>query len=348
MTLRRIETLTDGGRGMTAQAEGVARHLLHLAGLADLENSEKTGAMIKTIVRPPMFFSLLPPTLAAKLSSSPDSNSESAEIAIGCGARAQAALIRRRQSGAFAICIQRPRGGEKHFDAVVAPRHDYSADEIADIENGRRRGVFLTLGAVGEVTHSTLSARRDSARRRFESFGNKFGNKFIGALIGGDNRAYRLSPSLLAEQLQAAADKSGAALLITPSARTDAAVRRTLRESFGGRHYVWDGAGNNPYLDILAAADGLCATADSVNMISEACAAGKSVCLLPMLQKGGWRAARAAKKFARFHSEIVGGGWAKFWPVPPFWRDNENNPPAPLSETARTARQLWDAFQARR
>ena len=348
MTLRRIETLTDGGRGMTAQAEGVARHLLHLAGLADLENSEKTGAMIKTIVRPPLFFSLLPPTLAAKLSSPPDSNSESAEIAIGCGARAQAALIRRRQNGAFAICIQRPRGGEKHFDAVVAPRHDYSADEIAEIEGGRRRGVFLTLGAVGEVTHSTLSARRDSARRRFESFGNKFGNKFIGALIGGDNRAYRLSPSLLTEQLQTAADESGAALLITPSTRTDAAVRRTLRESFGGRHYVWDGAGDNPYLDILAAADGLCATADSVNMISEACAAGKSVCLLPLTHKGGWRAARAAKKFARFHSEIVGGCWAKFWPAPPFWCDNESNPPAPLSETARTARQLWDAFQARR
>ena len=333
---------------MTAQAEGVARHLLHLAGLADLENSEKTGAMIKTIVRPPMFFSLLPPTLAAKLSSPPDGHSESAEIVIGCGARAQAALIRRRQNGAFAVCIQRPRGGEKHFDAVVAPRHDYSASEIADIESGRRRGVFLTLGAVGEVTHSALSARRDSARRRFESFGNKFGNKFIGALIGGDNRAYRLSPSLLAEQLRAAADESGAALLITPSARTDAAVRRTLRENFGGRHYVWDGAGDNPYLDILAAADGLCATADSVNMISEACAAGKSVCLLPMLQKGGWRAARAAKKFTRFHSEIVGGGWAKFWPAPPFWRDNESNPPAPLSETARAARQLWDAFQARR
>ena len=329
---------------MTAQAEGVAWHLLHLAGFADLENSEKTGAMIKTIVRPPMFFSLLPPTLAAKLSSPPDGDSESAEIVIGCGERAQAALIRRRQNGAFAVCIQRPRGGEKYFDAIVAPRHDYSADEIADIEGGRRCGVFLTLGAVGEVTHPALSARRDSARRRFESFGNKF----IGALIGGDNRAYRLSPSLLAEQLQAAADESGAALLITPSARTDAAVRRTLRESFGGRHYVWDGAGDNPYLDILAAADGLCATADSVNMISEACAAGKSVCLLPMLQKGGWRAARAAKKFARFHSEIVSGGWAKFWPVPPFWRDNENNPPAPLSETARTARQLWDAFQARR
>ena len=329
---------------MTAQAEGVAWHLLHLAGLADLENSEKTGAMIKTIVRPPMFFSLLPPTLAAKLSSPPDGDSESAEIVIGCGARAQAALIRRRQNGAFAVCIQRPRGDEKHFDAVVAPRHDYSADEIADIESGRRRGVFLTLGAVGEVTHQALSARRDSARRRFESFGNKF----IGALIGGDNRTYRLSPSLLAEQLQAAADESGAALLITPSARTNDAVRRTLRESLGGRHYVWDGAGDNPYLDILAAADGLCATADSVNMISEACAAGKSVCLLPLTQKGGWRAARAAKKFSRFHSEIVGGGWAKFWPAPPFWRDNENNPPAPLSETARTARQLWDVFQARR
>ena len=89
-------------------------------------------------------------------------------------------------------------------------------------------------------------------------------------------------------------------------------------------------AGENPYLDILAAADGLCATADSVNMISEACAAGKSVCLLPMLQKGGWRAARAAKKFSRFHSEIVGGGWAKFWPAPPFWRNNESNPARPI------------------
>ncbi len=49
------------------------------------------------------------------------------------------------------------------------------------------------------------------------------------------------------------------------------------RNRHAKRRILWDGAGKNPYLAMLAAADAIVVTADSVNMVGEACATGKPV-----------------------------------------------------------------------
>ena len=65
---------------------------------------------------------------------------------------------------------------------------------------------------------------------------------------------------------------------MTPSRRTGAEVEAELRKALADTpSYIWDGQGENPYLAVLALADSLITTADSVNMVSEACFTGKPV-----------------------------------------------------------------------
>ena len=66
---------------------------------------------------------------------------------------------------------------------------------------------------------------------------------------------------------------------MTPSRRTPAAVRTLLAERLAADAdaFVWDGAGENPYLGILALSQRLVVTCDSVSMVSEALATPATV-----------------------------------------------------------------------
>jgi mitochondrial fission protein ELM1 len=74
--------------------------------------------------------------------------------------------------------------------------------------------------------------------------------------------------------------RDGVGVAVTPSRRTDPAVTRLLAAALvplGG--YVWDGSGDNPYFGMLALADAIVVTMDSVSMVSEAVATEAPVML---------------------------------------------------------------------
>jgi hypothetical protein len=77
----------------------------------------------------------------------------------------------------------------------------------------------------------------------------------------------------LADLLQQARGE-GFGLAISPSRRTPKAVRAVLEARFAGdrRVWIWNLEGDNPYRGILASADRLVVTGDSVSMVSEAVA----------------------------------------------------------------------------
>ena len=212
---------------------------------------------------------LLPPAIASRLVTNPLTRSRSVpDIAIGCGLSGQAAVLAaRRQYRAYAIYIQKPSGSAAQFDSIVAPAHDYRHPPP---------NAICTLGALG----GDIPARGGGDNRFC-----RYPAPLIGALIGGDNRAYRLPSDSLINQLSCIAARTGGTLLITPSRRSSAALCRRLRQTFAPRHYVWDGSGDNPYHAIRAAAAAFCVTADSVNMVSEACSSGKAVYLLALQEK---------------------------------------------------------------
>jgi mitochondrial fission protein ELM1 len=214
------------------------------------------------------------------------------DLVIACGRNAaMPALAIRRAGGGRTVAaqIQDPGVGHDAFDLLVVPQHD------------RLRGarVFVTKGAVHRVT----PARLEQARRRFPAF-SALPQPILAVLIGGSNRAYRLTLKRLAEIAEAIAGvlaATGGSALVTPSRRTGDAGAALLRRRLAGLPAaIWDGSGENPYFAYLGCADAVLVTADSISMISEAAATGKPVHILDL--DGG------NAKFARFHAAMRAAG----------------------------------------
>ncbi|WP_234729533.1 mitochondrial fission ELM1 family protein [Acidocella facilis] len=183
----------------------------------------------------------------------------------GAGARVAAAL---RSREVKAVCIQHPRMALSKFDAILAGRHD-------GIEGPN---VIVTRTALHRVTQARLAAERDIWAPRFAHLPRPL----VAVLLGGSNGRYKFEAAegqALAAQLAALA-RQGAGLMITPSRRTAPEVVAALRaalEPLGA--WIWDFTGENPYFGMLACADAIIVTADSVSMVSEAVATSAPVML---------------------------------------------------------------------
>jgi mitochondrial fission protein ELM1 len=157
---------------------------------------------------------------------------------------------------------------------------------------------MVTRGAIHRVTQARLAAERN----RFPALA-KMPRPILSVLIGGNNRAYRLTLRRVDEIAGALASilRGGGSVFVTPSRRTAAAELGLLRERLEGLSIaIWDGSGENPYFAYLALADAVLVTADSVSMISEAAATGKPVYILELDGSN--------PKFARFHEAMRAAG----------------------------------------
>jgi len=241
------------------------------------------------------------------------------DLVIACGRNAaMPALAIRRASGGrtVAATVQDPRVGHDEFDLMLVPEHD----------RWRGANVVVTKGALHRVTAAKLAVARDE----FPELA-ALPRPILGVLIGGSNRAYRLTLERLGEIADAIAEAvraSGGSVVLTPSRRTGAPGLALLRERLAGLPAaIWDMTGDNPYYAYLAAADAFLVTADSVSMVSEAAATGKPVHIVEL--PGGDR------KFARFHQAMREAGIARsFTGRIEEWRY------APLDDTARAGAAL--------
>lgn len=184
-------------------------------------------------------------------------------VTVGCGRQAALATRLLRDRGARAVQILDPRIDPTHWDLVIAPEHD------------RLRGanVIPVLGSLHPVDDDWLA----QGRRDFADFAALPAPRTV-VLLGGTSphaRFDRMSFEVLAAKLEAALARDGGSVLLTTSRRTDpeliAALAHRYDETPG---LVWRGErdGRNPYAGLLAWADRIVCSPDSVNMISEACA----------------------------------------------------------------------------
>lgn len=213
-------------------------------------------------------------------------------LVIGCGRNTvKPALAIRRAGGGHTLAaqIQDPGTGRAEFDLVIVPEHDQF----------RGPAVVVTRGAVHRVTDAKLAAER----ARFSKLA-AMPRPILTVLIGGSNKAYRVTLAQLGEIAQAVAAvlrQRGGSALVTPSRRTGSESLAVLHRHLAGLPIaIWDGSGENPYFAYLALADAFLVTADSVSMISEAAATGKPVHIFDL---GGGNA-----KFARFHQLMRDAG----------------------------------------
>lgn len=193
-------------------------------------------------------------------------------LALGCGGMAAAVLAGLRRRSVPVVQVQNPRMDIKRFDLIIANRHDELTGP----------NVFVTRTAIHRVTQARLATEAEFWRDRL----SRAKRPLVAVLLGGSNGRYRLdrdSGGKLADQLAAMARTDDVGLLVTPSRRTDPAVSALFREALapvGG--WVWDMQGDNPYYGMLALADLIIVTQDSVSMISEACATAAPVMFAPL------------------------------------------------------------------
>ena len=158
------------------------------------------------------------------------------------------------------IQVQHPRMDPARFDLVVVNRHDGLTGP----------NVVVTRTALHRVTPARLVEAREVWAPRLAHLPRPL----VAVLVGGSNGRFRLDTagaerlgSQLAEMMRR--DKAGVAL--TPSRRTAPEVSAVLgRAVEPGGGWMWDGTGDNPYYGLLACADAVVVTEDSVSMVSEA------------------------------------------------------------------------------
>lgn len=193
-------------------------------------------------------------------------------LAIGCGGMAGAVLAALRRRSMRVVQVQNPRIDPRRFDLIIANKHDELTGP----------NVIVTRTALHRVTPERLAESGAAWSERFAAFRRPM----VAVLLGGNNGRYRLDLGVagnLAGQLVAMARRDQVSIVVTPSRRTDPAVTRLLRDALqpvGG--WVWDFEGDNPYFGMLALADMIIVTQDSVSMISEASATDAPVMIAPL------------------------------------------------------------------
>ncbi len=190
------------------------------------------------------------------------------DICLATGRRAIAYVrkLKRVSPDTFTVVFKDPRTHRHGGDLVVVQSHD------------RLRGGAVVVHTTGpnRISEAALAALREEPPAILATLPTPR----VAVLVGGNSRHSRFSAAdqqAFSAGLSALA-ASGRSLMITASRRTPAELRAALSEL--GRMpnvYIWDGAGANPYLAILALADEVVVTADSTNMIGEAASTGRPI-----------------------------------------------------------------------
>lgn len=261
-----ILAISDGRSGNQRQALALAQAIATAAGASAGES----------ILSPRLPWRLLAPRPApgserafgeafAKLLVAPPA------VTVGCGRQAALATRLLRARGAKCVQILDPRLDPSHWDLVVAPQHDGLAGD----------NVIATLGSLHPVDDAWLA----DARAQFASFAD-LPRPRTAVLLGGPTRHARfdrMAFEVLASKLEVALARDGGSVLLTASRRTPRELRQLLRHYYDETPgTVWLGAPDdcpahlrsdrNPYPGLLAWADRIVCSPDSVNMVSEACA----------------------------------------------------------------------------
>lgn len=293
--------LTDGAAGNLRQAEALAAGL----GVA------ATSLVVDTRIPWRWFAPRWAPSRLRALGI--DAQAPWPELAIGCGRQGALALRTLKRLGGGAtrtIQILDPRVDPALFDLVIAPAHDRL----------QAPNVIVTHGALHRVDDAWLA----QARREWSHFESLPGPR-TAVLLGGSNRALSLDETYwraLATRLGHWLHRDGGSLLLTTSRRSPDWLQVAARAEFGGVPGMqWHGPddGPNPYAGMLAWADRIVVTPDSVNLLSEACATRAPVfCHLERPLAG---------KLAHYHRGLVEAGRVRAmqadyapWTIQP-WRE---------------------------
>jgi uncharacterized protein len=240
------------------------------------------------------------------------------DIVLAAGRRTIPAMRRLKRNSAghcFTIYLNAPSRGLDTADLIVAPRHD----------NLFGPNVLSPLTPPNRVTPQRLAAARATPDPRLAALPGPRVAMLIGSAEGIVQDLDHIAASLI---------DAGYSVMATPSRRTIPKVAEALRAALAGpRGFFWDGDGTNPYFALLANADHIVVTGDSVNLIGEAAATGAPVHVIEP------HAPR--RKIAAYLDALETAGVARRWRGPfEDWRYT------PINSTPTVARRIVEAYAA--
>lgn len=210
------------------------------------------------------------------------------DILITCGRRSSAISIAigKKSSGkTYRVHVQNPQTPTSYFDLVASMQHDaLKGANVIDTKTALHKLNRQTLEQEGTHWHSIWQSQNLLPSGVSQQTKQP---PTLGVCLGGKNKKFgfdETSLSNLINCLENARKNHNATILLTPSSRTEPIVKTALNAHFKSddRVWIWDQKGDNPYFGILANADHLLITADSVSMISEGLFTGAPVHILPL------------------------------------------------------------------
>lgn len=227
------------------------------------------------------------------------------ELIISCGRRsAQAALYLKKQlikqkfnhqnhrhKSVQLLQILNPRRHLSHFDLIITPSHDQISGP----------NIIKTPGAIHDIDENKLA----TARQQWMPQWAHWPRPWLGILLGGGDQKQLEEQVNQIRQHLATGDYQQATVMCSTSRRTPANIIQTLHELLATRPgFVfpplssnpsqWN-ADTNPYLGILACADHLFVSTDSINMITECLATQNALTILGTPHR---------KTHRRFHQQL--------------------------------------------
>jgi mitochondrial fission protein ELM1 len=211
-----------------------------------------------------------------------------------------------RRPGRPVVQVQHPRMDPARFDVVVVNRHDGLTGP----------NVIVTRTAL----HPATSARLAQAAAEWALRLAHLPRPLVAVLVGGSNGRFRLDATVaqaLGAQLAGMMRLDRVGVALTPSRRTSAEARAALRDAIvPGGGWMWEGTGDNPYFGLLALADAVVVTEDSVSMVSEAVATSAPVLLAGLPGKS--RRIRLFNQYLQEDGRVRPfAGRLEIWPVMP-------------------------------
>jgi mitochondrial fission protein ELM1 len=295
-----VWVLADPRAGTAAQALGIAERL----GAPFRTVPLAWGPIAKLPLPWPSLAGLAPAARAAFAPPWP-------KLAISAGRRAAPVARWLHGHGVRTVHCMRawPSAG---LDLMVIGRHDRPAEAPR---------ILPILGAAHRVSPALLAA----ARAEWAALAALPAPR-VALLLGGPVRGEGLDPARAAALGARIAGFAGS-VLATTSRRTGAAATAALADALGGVPHLlhrWGEAGPNPLLGLMAWANLLVVSGDSISMLSEALVADAPLFIAPLGDEG--------PRHLALHESLYAAGQARPLAAAPapFAR-------APLDETARIA-----------
>ncbi|MBI3323709.1 MAG: mitochondrial fission ELM1 family protein [Candidatus Omnitrophica bacterium] len=257
-----------------------------------------------------------------------------ADIVVSCGsATAPVNVLLAAENRAKSVVIMSPAPLPlRRFNLAFVPAHD---------RVGQRAGghVIITPGSLNAITEPALAQARDHLQThpRFQPVPGH--GPVLSVLIGGDTSEYDVSPAFadaLMRQVLDACEQTGGSCLVTTSRRTSPEVERVLRErleadprcrlllmasrdqlnlpaapSEGDTNGSAAQAGGT-LEGMLGWAQAIVVTAESVSMVTEACASGRPVLVVEPPRR---RPADSPTKPQRLLGALLTQGYVGVHPV---------------------------------